>query len=294
MAESNASSWPYYRIGDNALSIQRAPSIGHMPHFHLHHYYEIFYIVKGERIFFINDRVYTVRPGDVVVIFPNTLHRTGAGSKAQECERILINFAPAFLGSGDWLPREDGAPFAGGHGLIHFPKQERSFVDHIIWEMLNECREQRAGYEDYIKSCLTQLLIRINRQAAQEEGNEAPPSSHPLQEKISEIAAFMNRNYAEDITLQMVSEKFYISPYYLCRMFKKLTGFQFREYLMSVRIKEAQKLLRDSPSKIIEIAHQVGFKHVAHFSTTFKKITRITPLAYRKRYHRTSDNDEAT
>ena len=287
MVYTYQSSWPYYRIGDNALSVHRAHTIGNgsMRSCHLHDYYEIFYLVKGERVFFIHDRIYTVRPGDLIVILPHVLHRTGSSSKIQECERILINFKAEFVESEHWLPREDLTPFANGHCLIRFSKKEQSFIDHLIWEMLNECREQRLGYEDFLKSCLTQLLIRLRRQALHHANGDTPaPRSHPLQEKISEIAAFITRNYAEEITLQMISEKFYISPYYLCRIFKQLTGFHFREYILFIRIKEAQKLLRESQYKMIEIAHKVGFKHVAHFNTTFKKITKVTPLVYRKRH----------
>jgi YesN/AraC family two-component response regulator len=131
-----------------------------------------------------------------------------------------------------------------------------------------------------VKSSLVRLLIRIRRQGLQET-DKLQPFNHPMHEKVSEIAAYLNRNYSEDITLEQISKQFYISPSYLSRIFKKLTGFHFREYLLVVRVKEAQKLLRESQEKVVNIAQSVGFEHVSHFNTTFKKFVGLSPLKYR-------------
>ncbi|MOA03991.1 Bifunctional transcriptional activator/DNA repair enzyme AdaA [compost metagenome] len=87
---------------------------------------------------------------------------------------------------------------------------------------------------------------------------------HPMHQKISEIALYMNRSYEKPITLEQVSKQFYISPSHLSRVFKRLTGFQFREYLQVVRIREAQKLLETTSDPVQLIAESV------------------TPLRYRK------------
>ena len=84
------------------------------------------------------------------------------------------------------------------------------------------------------------------------------------------------------MTLQTISERFYISPYYFSRTFKQITGFTFIEYLNGVRIKEAQKLLRKTNLSIGKIAESVGYQNNTHFGRLFKKATGISPLAYRK------------
>ena len=77
---------------------------------------------------------------------------------------------------------------------------------------------------------------------------------------------------------------FFISQYYLSRSFKQVTGFTFIEYLNSVRIREAQRLLRETEKQVIQIAHMVGFNNISHFGRIFKAITKYTPLQYRKIY----------
>jgi YesN/AraC family two-component response regulator len=73
-----------------------------------------------------------------------------------------------------------------------------------------------------------------------------------------------------------------VSPYYLSRFFKEATGFTFVEYLNSVRIKEAKRLLERSSMKVKLISRKVGFGSVTHFGRVFKLVTGHTPLYYRK------------
>ncbi|UUZ96403.1 AraC family transcriptional regulator [Paenibacillus sp. P25] len=63
-----------------------------------------------------------------------------------------------------------------------------------------------------------------------------------MHQKVTEIASFLNLHYNESLTLEQVAGQFYISPSYLSRIFSKITGYHFREYIQVVRIKEAQRL----------------------------------------------------
>ncbi|UUZ79772.1 AraC family transcriptional regulator [Paenibacillus sp. P26] len=146
---------------------------------------------------------------------------------------------------------------------------------------MHECKGGRLGFEAFVRASLTQLLVRIRRLALDQPDSQHP-FTHPMQEKISEIVVYLNQHYAEEIKLRPIAQQFHISPYYLCRIFKKLTGFHFSEYVQAVRVKEAQRMLRDSRDKVVHIAQSVGFEHVSHFNATFKKVLGVTPLRYRK------------
>ncbi|MNI72529.1 Bifunctional transcriptional activator/DNA repair enzyme AdaA [compost metagenome] len=99
---------------------------------------------------------------------------------------------------------------------------------------------------------------------------------------MTEITTYINHNYKSNLTLATISEIFFISPGYFSRSFKKITGFSFIEYLNNVRIREAQLLLRETNTKVIDIAEQSGFESIAHFGRVFKQFTKQSPNVYRK------------
>jgi two-component system, response regulator YesN len=92
---------------------------------------------------------------------------------------------------------------------------------------------------------------------------------------------FMEENYNRKITLSEVAEKTYISQWHLSKLLNKHMGLNFSEILNNIRVKEAKKLLKNSSLRIGDIAWEVGFMDIAHFSKVFKKLTGLSANEYR-------------
>lgn len=106
--------------------------------------------------------------------------------------------------------------------------------------------------------------------------------AHSSKRLVSLAAAYIHKNYKSDVTLSQTAESLYISPTYLSKIFSGEMGEPFSHYLLKYRIAMAKKLLRGTHLKIYEIALEVGYHNVAHFSKSFKQITGITPIKYRQ------------
>ena len=89
-------------------------------------------------------------------------------------------------------------------------------------------------------------------------------------------------NYQQKFSLSEVAAKFYLSPYYLSRVFRKVTGQSIVDYLNGRRIEAAQKLLETTDLSISAVAEQTGFASAAHFRRVFRETMNISPLQYRK------------
>lgn len=273
---------PMYAIGDAAFGIQRMKRSGYskMPRPHVHDFYELYYLLGGERVYFTNGNVYLVQKGDLMFVKPGDLHST-ASSEVPEFERVLVNVSAAFLAETE--SRTSELLTSRPSGLLRFSIREQARVERLLLQMLSECEEEQLHYDTCVRASLLELLVCIGR--AEQQQRQAPQTSaHPMHQKISEIAAYVHGHYAGPITLESVAKTFYISPSYLSRVFLKLTGFHFREYVQVVRIREAEKRLRGSRDKVQAIAEQVGFEHIAHFNRVFKKQTGLSPLRYRKHH----------
>ncbi|MCI3926295.1 AraC family transcriptional regulator [Paenibacillus sp. TRM 82003] len=272
---------PKLHLAGVDFSIQRMRRTGFtkMPRPHSHTSYELYYVLAGERVYFMNGGVYTARKGDLVVVLPGDLHST-ASSEVPEFERVLINFTSHFIQ--DALPWLEGVfPFETST-VVRFPLKEQAGVEALLVQMVEECREAGDFNETVVRAQLLELLVRIRRAMRQESRADEDAAKHPMHAKITEIGSYIHDRYAEPITLEDTAQRFFISPSYLSRIFLKLTGFHFREYVQVVRIREAERRLRSTKDKVQTIAEQCGFERIEHFNRIFKKLNGHTPLQYRK------------
>ncbi|KRE69663.1 hypothetical protein ASL11_14935 [Paenibacillus sp. Soil750] len=108
---------------------------------------------------------------------------------------------------------------------------------------------------------------------------EIIPSS--LHGRITHVVKYIDANFSEKINLEQVAQLVFISPAYLSRNFRAITGFTFVGYIQHVRIRHAKHLLLESNKKMSEIAAAVGFDNFTYFNRTFKKLVLTNPLKYR-------------
>lgn len=246
---------------------------------HFHDNYEIYYLLEGKKFYFVNDKLYKAEKGDLVIVNPYDVHRTSSIEEAV-AERILINFKYEFVSSLIEAQKIALLPFERSGRLTLNIKQQLQ-VEDILNGMLKECETKEYGYIACVKAMLFTLLINLHRYALKHAEIEEQPINS-IEQKVLDVVSYICNNFQKNITLNSIAQQFYISPSYLSRSFKKVTAFHINEYIQITRIKEAQKLLRQTDDKVIEIAEQVGFNQIAHFNKTFKKITNTTPLKYRK------------
>lgn len=247
---------------------------------HMHDMYEMYYLYEGERMYFIRDRSYLILPGDLVLINRRELHATSDSGQWGHA-RVVINFSDSFLGGA-----LGEAPYlldalAHGSPVLRLDLTSRRLVQRILGSMTDEAREPALGQTFALRHYLIELLLFASRFVGQHPV-ASPEHVSPLHHKISSIVRHINSHYADPMRLEELARRFEISPAYLSRMFKEITGFSLVSYVNLVRIQEAQRLLQDTEDKVIAIAEQVGFGSLVQFGRAFRQIANITPLRYRQ------------
>jgi len=253
-----------------------------MPKSHYHDHYEIFYLVSGERYYLIRDRLYHLKKGDLIFVNVFDFHRAINCGKFGY-ERYVISFKPAFISNIlDTIQDVDlFSQFKNTSFIARFDMSEQPFVERILSYMLNEFKQKMQYSDQVLKISLVELLFLIYRKI-QESKPESIEFLHPKYKKVYEVIKYIDNNFTSKITLSEISEIFDFSPNYFCKLFKEITGISFIEYLNTLRIKKAKKLLTDTTLNITEIAFSVGFESTTHFGRVFKAMNKQSPLEYRK------------
>lgn len=242
---------------------------------HFHDAYELYYLNQGTRKYFIHDKTYTIDSGSMVLIKPYELHKTL--ETGQSHSRLLINFKPDYLPFQGFDELIDST--YGKKPIIKLNHDMKIHIEQIFAKMMQEANDKNMGHQAYIQSNFCRLLIDLGRYIAEQEQLS---DQHDANDKIYGIIDYLKAHYKDKITLQDLSDQFYISRYYLSHSFKKATGLTIMTYVQNLRIIEAQKQLRETNNKITDIAQSVGFPNVSAFGKTFKSITEMSPNQYRK------------
>ena len=138
-------------------------------------------------------------------------------------------------------------------------------------------KPSNMGQIDEALQTMTGNLKKKNIQGEAEEEKEDHASSFIVRNAIE----YMEKNYAEHLTLSEVADKIYVSQWHLSKLLNKYEEKSFSEILNQIRIKPATELLKDPSLRIGDIAEQVGFLDMAHFSRVFKKLAGISANEYR-------------
>ena len=125
-------------------------------------------------------------------------------------------------------------------------------------------------------------LLLVLHYIEQECIAESSAVARPHNKTVERICAYLAANYRQKFSLSEVAARFYLSPYYLSRLFKRVTGQSIVDYINNRRIEAAQKLLETTELSISAVAEQTGFASAAHFRRVFHEVMGTGPLQYRK------------
>jgi len=131
-------------------------------------------------------------------------------------------------------------------------------------------------HESIVKllSIFAQHLAMLSNQVVVQQEHAEPPV-------ITRAKEYIHEHQTEELCLSQVAKAVNTSTFYFCKMFKKVTGINFTDYLSRVRIEKSKNLLLNPNLRVSEIAFEVGFQSLTHFNRVFKKILGQSPTEYR-------------
>lgn len=150
---------------------------------------------------------------------------------------------------------------------------ERTELDKTFFETAAVSARQQESVVKLLGIFAQHLSLLSNQVVVQRENFEPPV--------ITRAKDYILEHQAEDLSLGQVAKAVNTSTFYFCKLFKKVTGINFTDYLSRVRIEKARNLLLNRNLRVSEIAFEVGFQSLTHFNRVFKKIIGQSPTQYR-------------
>jgi len=237
---------------------------------HYHEYYELYYLESGQRYHLINDNMFLIEGGQFLLFEPYVLHHS-CGDKDVPFSRLIIYFREDEIISNELKQALDGSS-----GAYRLQKAEARQVYQLMNLINLEKQEPQQYSSEYCRSLLNMMLIILFR-------NKRQKMKQTQKNQITDIISYINANYMNELSINEIAGQFYISPFYLCREFKKYTNSTIVQYINKTRIINAQRLLCSSNDNITNISMNTGFSSISHFGRVFKDVTGFTPTSWRKR-----------
>lgn len=274
-----------HRLADNAIIYNH--TLDEHPHqdcfvTHAHDMYEILYFVSGSGTYLVESAVYPLRPGCVLVMRPGEVHNLHLQADIPY-ERIVVQFREQILLEHTAQYRTLLAPFLErplGTGNLYSPEELNSpFVRQCLERI--EDTDGKSLTRLVAGTMLPTILSEIYRGYLKRQ-NETRPDNSLSPSRIREILRYINEHLYEELTLDELCRRFYISKTQLGRLFRAATGSTAWDYILVKRLIKARQLIL-SGVPITEASVHCGFRDYSAFYRAYKKRYATSPTADRER-----------
>jgi AraC family transcriptional regulator len=151
-----------------------------------------------------------------------------------------------------------------------------------VMERLHEELMRRRASPLYVQGIAQAIVIYLARNYA-ETVQESPSGSPSLPGfKLRQISNWMAEHLAEDFHLDQLAAQAGVSKFYFTRLFKNAMGVSPSRYLLTLRMDEARRLLRETKRSVVDVALDVGYTNPSHFARFFRRETGLSPSDYRQ------------
>lgn len=234
---------------------------------HIHDMPEIYLLIEGKACFAVENRLYHLGPGDVIVSRPNEMHNCILTEETVH-RHLCFWFSP----TSPLLNPILELCSTEGNLITPTPEAKKNLVR--LCDELNRASEEKKHSREYALLC--QILCEVAEGKGSELRNE-----QPIPDLLSEILKDINKNFTSIETLDYFTEKYYISPSTLGRLFRTYLHTSPRLYLETKKLAHSRNLLRAGKS-VTEACTGAGFTDVSGYIRLFRKRFGITPRVYQK------------
>lgn len=267
--EENAVSRGY--LQEDFRLFHNRDALGAVTELHYHDFYKIMMLIEGSGSYTIQGRRYELQPGDVVLVGRGFAHKTEF-LPGRIYERMIFFISQELLDKSGTPKTDFTALFSGRDGHVLRPSPNASAV---LFNLFRSCERELSsaefGSDIAAREDLMRILIEIGRTLFREA---LPPA--PKDDKILQILRYVDEHLTEDVSVDDLADRFYVSKYHMMRRFKAEVGVSIHQYQSDKRLLTAREMLRNGTGAT-DACFASGFRSYSAFARAYVKAFGVSP-----------------
>lgn len=245
--------------------------------YHYHDFDKITIFIKGTVSYMIEGKSYELQPYDIVLVRHNDIHRLSVDN-SRVYERIIVYISPNFMDAYQTDSYDLTYCFHKAElehsNVLRIPSLEKSSLFRSITRLEHSFSDDGYAADLYRQVLFLEFMIHLNRAARKNRLEFIDTQDY--NPKIQHILTYVNEHLADDLSIDAISKKFYISKYYMMRLFKQETGCTLGQYITQKRLLLAKELILSGVPGT-QACFDCGFRDYSTFSRAYKKEFQESP-----------------
>ena len=254
---------------------------------HVHEYMQIWYVLEGEVIHYIEGAKYVLKKNQFLVVPPKISHHTETNvgeTRVIGCDVVVDFLDDAMMNSENLLLAAYSETF---YSAIRKTKAQYKpsaqclgIIDTIMHNSLKVYEKKEEFYDIELKSEILKLLVIFARDY--NKNNVDAKNKGMYYDDVMQVKKYIDINYDKKITLEFAANMANMSQSYFSFFFKEVVGQSLISYVNKIRIERAAEMLRTTENSLQDICYSVGFNDFVYFTKLFKRAHGISPAKYRQ------------
>ncbi len=240
--------------------------------YHYHDFHKVVIFISGKAAYHIEGKAYQLKPWDILLVNRHAIHRPEIDHSVPY-ERFIL-----------WI--QNDIPWQEllkcfqkandrSYNLVRLNSALQEKMKDILFELENSAKSDEYGKEILTQSLFLQFMVYLNR-IFLEKQYIFDKKSYTFDSQIASILQYINHNLKEDLSVETLSARYYVSKYHLMRKFKQETGYTLHNYIVNKRLLMARTLISNG-MPVTKAAQESGFAEYSTFSRAYRKQFKTNP-----------------
>ena len=234
--------------------------------YHYHDFHKVIIFLSGKAAYHIEGKSYYLKPWDILLVNRHAIHKPEIDFSVPY-ERFVLWIRDDIKSTE--LLRCFQKAIDRSYNLIRLDSDTQEKLKQLLYELEAALKDEKFGSDLLGSALFTQFMVYVNR-IFLEKQYIYDAHSYSSDSQIEELLRYINHNLTEDLSIETLARKYYLSKYHMMRKFKEETGYTVHNYIISKRLLLARTKISEG-TPILKASQLSGFSDYTTFSRAYKK-----------------------